>query len=90
MQVPAAEAPDREMVRTVRVVASREKAVHREIVLDREEAREMVRTARAVVRREMEEAREADLARADHRAKAVRRDSARIPERMMTWYLHLS
>ena len=41
-------------------------------------------------RREMEEAREADLTRADHRAKAVRRDSARIPERMMTWYLHLN
>ena len=50
----------------------------------------MARTARAVVRREMEEAREADLTRADHRAKAVRRDSARIPERMMTWYLHLN
>ena len=25
-----------------------------------------------------------------HLAKAVRRDSARIPERMMTWYLHLN
>ena len=85
-----ARAVHREMVRTVRVAVSRVKAVHREIVLDREEAREMARTARAVVRREMEEVREADLARADHRAKAARRDSARIPERMMTWYLHLN
>ena len=90
MQVPAAEDPDREMARTVRVVVSRAKAVHRETALAREEAREMARTARAVAHREMEEAREADLARADHRAKAVRRDSARIPERMMTWYLHLN
>ena len=90
MQVPATEAPDREMARTARVVVSRVKADHREIVLDREEAREMARTASAVVRREMEEAREADLTRADHRAKDVRRDSDRIPERMLTCYLHLN
>ena len=84
------------MARTARVVVRREMEEAREADLARAVHREMVRTVRVVVSRVKAVHREIVLDREEAREMArtaravVRRDSARIPERMMTWYLHLN
>ena len=79
------------MVRAVRAEDSRAMEIVREDVSDREDHREM-ETVREEDRRAMARVvrTETEVKDVTDASAAVRdvRDSARIPERMMIWYLH--